>query len=114
MVRPLIVGCVVGLVGAAALTFSHGFRCRCPRVRNTQMIMHNVEEATVHYRFDHSDECPPSIEALVDGHYLVRSPRDTWGQTLAYRCAASDGPEITSAGPDRRFGTADDLTSSRQ
>jgi hypothetical protein len=79
----------------------------------TRMVMHNVQEAVVHYRVDHSDACPSSVQALV-GRYLTRSPRDTWGQALAFRCPGPhtpDGADMTSAGPDGRFGTADDLRS---
>jgi hypothetical protein len=118
MARALVVGAVVALVGFAALAYVEyegGFGCGCPPLRNnTRMVMHTVEEAVVHYQTDHSDACPTSIQALVDGRYLTRLPHDKWGQPLAFRCPgphAPDGAEITSAGPDRRFGTADDLHS---
>ena len=36
---------------------------------------------------------------------------DPWGMPLDYRYAPGDNfPELISAGPDRKFGTADDLT----
>jgi hypothetical protein len=76
--------------------------------------MLNVSEALVHYETDHADACPRSIQVLVDGRYLTRLPRDDWGQPLAYACPGlhtPDGADMTSAGPDRRFGTADDVHS---
>jgi len=36
---------------------------------------------------------------------------DPWGTTLDYRYVAGDNfPELVSAGPDRKFGTPDDIT----
>ena len=36
---------------------------------------------------------------------------DPWGRPLDYRYAPGDNfPELVSAGPDRKFGTADDIT----
>jgi prepilin-type N-terminal cleavage/methylation domain-containing protein len=44
------------------------------------------------------DESPPEIY-------------DPWGTVLYYRYAAGDNfPELVSAGPDRKFGTVDDIT----
>jgi hypothetical protein len=114
MSRPIIVGVVLGLAALAWMASDGRFGRRCGRPRNTQMVMHHIAEALVHYQVDHSNACPTSIQELVDGHYLNRLPRDTWGQPLAFRCPgehAPDGADVSSAGPDRRFGTADDLRS---
>jgi len=116
MVRTLVISAVVVLLVAALvyMAFDGRLGCGCRRLpMTTRMVMHNVQEAVVHYRVDHSDACPSSVQALV-GRYLTRSPRDTWGQALAFRCPGPhtpDGADMTSAGPDGRFGTADDLRS---
>lgn len=115
MMRPFVVGAALVVVGALALYVANGgWGCRCPRVRSTGMIMHTVKEAVVHYRVDHADACPPTIQALVDGRYLTHEPRDIWGQSLLYQCPGAhdaDAADLTSGGPDRRFGTADDVRS---
>jgi hypothetical protein len=111
MIRPVLVGAVVFLVGVMAVA---AYTCERTRRHKTRFVMHDVSEAVVHFKFDHADVCPPTLRALVDGGYLARLPRDEWDQPLAYRCLALHAPddvETTSAGPDRRFGTADDLHS---
>ena len=49
--------------------------------------------------------------ATVDLQYLC----DPWGTVLDYICAPEDTfPELISAGPDKRFGTGDDLSNKGQ
>jgi prepilin-type N-terminal cleavage/methylation domain-containing protein len=72
--------------------------------------------------YDALDMVPASRESLkgIDGS-LIRAPgggsatptiQDPWGTTLNYIYAPADQfPELVSAGPDKRFGTADDISS---
>ena len=85
----------------------------CPT--DTKAVLYNVEQANVHYSGDHPGvACAPSIEALIDEHYLGHAPRDRWGRPLSYVCpglhTAGDA-DVVSAGKDGRFGTADDIRS---
>lgn len=59
----------------------------------------------------HEERCPASIDELSP--YLSRAHAlDAWGTALALDCGEGiRGAVIRSAGPDRRFGTADDVTS---
>jgi general secretion pathway protein G len=52
----------------------------------------------------------PGLEGW-DGPYLNarRLPRDPWGIDFRYQALPSDGFEIVSAGPDRVFGSKDDI-----
>jgi len=82
--------------------------------KNTKIVIHTVQEAIVHYRADNTEQCPPSLETLVVERYLARAPRDEWKQPLRFTCPGSHAPDtadVTSAGRDRRFGTADDIRS---
>lgn len=58
----------------------------------------------------HEEACPNTVDELsvfVDG-----DPRDPWGTELELRCGAGiRGAYVRSAGPDRTFDTADDITS---
>jgi hypothetical protein len=118
--RWLLVG--VGILGgvvalgclAALVSLSYGSSHSGPAQLQHDMVIHNVEQALVHYQADNNNGCPPSIEVLVQDRYLARSPRDKWGQPLTFRCPGvhvPDGADITSAGKDHRFGTADDIHS---
>lgn len=116
MVTALMVLAGVTLVG---LTMHAALRIdsRCPGRYGrpgTRIIMHTVQEALVHYQADRGASCPPSLDALVSEGYLTRSPRDTWGHGLMYRCRAPARDafhiaDLTSAGPDGHFYTNDDI-----
>ena len=104
----------VGLLVALTLTFGiatalawRRHDCGCSRMRNMAITMHTIQESVVHYRADHDDACPPTIAALVDGHYLTHLPHDDWGREFALHCSELDA-QVVSAGRDGRFGTADD------
>jgi hypothetical protein len=56
------------------------------------------------------------MKVLVDRGYLARPARDDWGTPIAFTCTSPWSPEralIVSAGPDRTFGTRDDIRSDR-
>ncbi|MHC4323326.1 MAG: prepilin-type N-terminal cleavage/methylation domain-containing protein [Planctomycetota bacterium] len=53
-------------------------------------------------------DCRKILAQIGDPETAVFDP---WGRPLSYRYAAGDSyPELISAGPDRKFGTADDIT----
>jgi hypothetical protein len=102
-------GCLAALV---SLTYGSSHCGPAQLQHDTKMIIHNVEQALVHYQADNDNGCPPSIDALVQDRYMAQSPRDKWGQPLTFRCPGEhvpDGADITSAGKDHLFGTADDI-----
>jgi hypothetical protein len=89
-------------------------RLRYSRVRDTKIIIRRVERTIDRYQMEHSDACPPSIQALADEQYLARPPRDAWGQPFKFICPGlhtPDAADVISAGADGRFGTADDIKS---
>jgi hypothetical protein len=80
---------------------------------DTRWAIKSVEQALISYQIDHTDSCA-TIEELVREKYLSRVPRDAWGQPLYMRCPGvhnPDGADVTSAGRDGMFGTADDFNS---
>jgi hypothetical protein len=110
----LCVAVALGFVVVQAFAMYRLYRTHAHEGDNTKMRIHFVEQALVHYQTDNAKACPPSIEALVDGHYLTRLPRDEWGQPLAFTCPElhnRDGADAVSAGEDRRLGTVDDIKS---
>jgi hypothetical protein len=59
---------------------------------------------------NHADACPASLAMLEP--YLARDAVDAWDVPLELRCGSSyRGAYVRSAGADRRFDTADDITS---
>lgn len=101
-------------VGVGLILLAHGYSWRdgraCTAVHNPKIVLHTVEESLVHYRADHAQPCPPSLQALVDEHYLTRLPLDQRRRPLLYVCPGSHVPP-SAAGKDGRFGTGDALGS---
>ena len=56
-----------------------------------------------------SRACPESIDELSE--YTSQSLWDPWERKLEMRCVPGTRLYVRSAGPDRRFDTADDITS---
>ena len=85
------------------------------RVETTCALIASVNTATMMYSLKHGGKYPDSLdtltqetddeEALLQGDYV-----DPWGTELRYERRGRRRPLIISAGPDREFGTADDIT----
>lgn len=62
-----------------------------------------------------NNNCPQSLEQLVGQKYLSKgASKDPWGKEFTLRCPGTNDPEaadISSAGPDKQDGTADDIKS---
>lgn len=120
--RPAVVVTAL-LVGAAGLLCSllvgNPFVVHRRSERDTtRMQMQIVDSAISLYRLDR-DATPRSLDDLTQPDsragqpYLAGRPRDAWGHDFEYRVidAASGRFELVSGGPDRQFGTEDDLHS---
>ena len=73
------------------------------------MTVADVRSSITQYQIDER-QCPPSRDVLISDKYVnARQLVDPWGTSIAYWCHDED-VEIRSAGPDKLFNTADDLT----
>ena len=99
----------VGLFMFRALTRP---MCTFSPARRARLQVRDVEQALVQYAIE-NNRCPWDKNELISGRY-VRSAHlvDPWGTAVAYSCSPDDelNVSVTSAGPDRIFGTADDVT----
>jgi hypothetical protein len=115
--RVLFVTCLVFLCGTliSPLAMSYNrYRCRGGVVAGKQIVV-NVVVATEHWALDHPERpCPENIQELVAAEYLMKTPHDPWGEELRYRCpgrSSEDPADVSSSGPDRTYGTDDDIHS---
>jgi hypothetical protein len=123
----LAVAIIVGTAltpGAAWLGWSGGLRClfqTCcppPRVWHAKLRVKTARDAVVAFTID-QDRCPTGEPELLEGRYMSADvAKGPWGTRLFYHCemkqAAVDIDDelwVVSAGPDRRFGTEDDISS---
>jgi general secretion pathway protein G len=112
MVVVAIIGMIMGAVAVGAMS-----QLEKAKVKNTKMIIHNVQEALVHYATDNTDSCPKGLGELVSQKYLNKDPKDDWGQPLMYVCPSThggDSADVWSKGKDKQDGTADDIRSWEQ
>jgi hypothetical protein len=96
----------IGLCALSALTTS---RPR-PRSKLAKMQVVEVAQAVTQYWLDH-DKCPSTKSDLVAERYINarNNLKDPWGTAIEFSC--SDEKSVArSAGPDREFGTSDDIT----
>jgi general secretion pathway protein G len=74
----------------------------------------DVVSAVTQYMIENNN-CPKGIEDLVAQKYLARpAAKDPWGKDYTLRCPGTHDPEtpdVSSSGPDKTDGTADDLKS---
>ena len=111
----LAVGLLYALLVLAAVAIPNYMRyLDDSRVSTTRELIKNVETATQTYRMkygkypellDTLTQETEDEEALLQGDYM-----DPWGTEHMYERHGKKRPLITSAGPDREFGTEDDIT----
>ncbi len=58
MVVVAIIGMIMGAVAVGAIS-----QLEKAKVKNTKMIIHNVQEALVHYATDNTDSCPKALSS---------------------------------------------------
>jgi len=69
-----------------------------------------VAHAVTHYWLDH-DRCPTKASDLIANGYVdARSLEDPWGGRIEFFCS-DETASARSDGPDRAFGTSDDIMS---
>jgi hypothetical protein len=78
-------------------------------LRGAHAQLRSGSTALLHYRLGQL-ECPSSLEPLVEEGLLQQgADRDPWGTPIEVMGCTEVAEALRSAGPDRRFGTADDI-----
>ena len=109
MVVVAIIGLMMGTVGVVAYK-----RYQKAKLTNAKQVIANVQQALGHFRLETNEECPSELNVLYTQKFLTKEPRDPWGEELVFRCPGehdTEGADISSKGPDKQDGTADDITS---
>jgi hypothetical protein len=102
---------VVGLCSFMSHTCfdAFAFDCHVER-RSAERRVSAIAQAVILYQIEHN-AVPKTKDDLVKEKYIPVPARvDRWGTSIAYRCRSSGAPLVRSAGPDKRFNTADDIT----
>jgi len=79
----------------------------------TRIRVAEAASGITHYQIDNAFRCP-TRDQLVDQHYVGRGTLvDSWGTSITFHCSADSDLFVVfvrSAGPDKVFHTADDIT----
>ena len=74
-----------------------------------------VREAVVKYMIDNASACPKGVDDLVAQKYIDKAgAKDPWDKPYIFQCPGTNDPDsadVSSAGPDKQEGTADDIHS---
>ena len=74
----------------------------------------DIVQGISQYMID-NNTCPRSMEDLVGQKYVSKQgAKDPWGKDFILRCPGQKDPEsadVSSSGPDKQDGTADDIKS---
>ena len=109
MVVLAIIGLIVGSVGVMVFN-----RFKTAQKQTAKTRVTEISNATTQYMLDNSNSCPRSLDDLVAQKYLKKGLKDPWGKDFIFRCPGqsdTDGADVSSAGPDKQEGTADDIKS---
>jgi general secretion pathway protein G len=109
MIVLAIIAMLAGGVGVAVFK-----QFQRAKISTGKLRVKAARDAVTQYMIE-TPSCPHSIDELVAGKYLDKgNARDPWGSPLTLKCPGAqetDGADITSPGPDKQDGTADDIQS---
>ena len=113
----MIVLALIGMIGAGiAVVVNNSFQKA--KVKIARERIKEISQGVTTFMIDSNSSCPKGLDDLVAQKYVSRaSAKDPWGKEFVMRCPGqndTDGADITSSGPDKADGTADDIKSWEQ
>lgn len=114
LVEIMVVIAIIGLVGTVAIV-NITKQFRKAQVKTSRTQMKSIEQALEQYYLDNGNypTSDQGLQALVEGEYINKVPKDPWKKDYAYTSPGTEGNpfEISSPGPDKQEGTEDDIKS---
>lgn len=105
--------CLCAGAGALLATVFVLFRsCGCiPKTEQARADMHIIQPIAEKWRAGHSpDACPTVATLQLEGALSTATTcRDPWDHDFRIWCRPEQAVSLSSAGPDGRFGTDDDI-----
>ena len=101
---------VLGVVGVAAGSLGLRSCAKASDISQTRSAVLEIQSAAIRWQIEHGDSACPTIKQLIGGRTLISSTRmvDAWDMAFVITCfELTIG--VTSFGPDRKKGTADDI-----
>jgi general secretion pathway protein G len=110
----MIVLALIGMITAGvAVVINKSFQNA--KIKIAKERIKEISQGVTTYMIDSNSTCPKSMDDLVAQKYVSKSSaKDPWGKDFVLRCPGQqdpDGADVTSSGPDKADGTADDIKS---
>jgi len=110
LLEVLVVLAIIALITSATALALFKFIPEA-RIKATIESARQLRTAVAAYKMDHSsDECP-TIELLVQASFIDQASKttDAWDKPFVIECTENGAINVTSAGPDKQLGSADDI-----
>jgi general secretion pathway protein G len=108
----IVIAIIAMIAGGVGVALFRNFNKA--KVSAAKMRVKKARDAVTQYMIE-TPSCPHSIEELVTGKYLDKGDgKDPWGSNITMKCPGTndtDGADVSSPGPDKQDGTADDIRS---
>lgn len=110
----MIVLAIMGLIvtGVSIKVFA---QLKKAKVQTAKIGVKKIIDASGRFMAGPGSGCPKGIDELIaQGELSKNDGKDPWGTAYVFKCPGSqdaDGVDVTSWGPDKADGTADDIRS---
>ena len=110
LVELVIVITIIGVV-TAAIAVGVIQQQKKANIKAAGLACNTLRESTTLYMANVAGAECPTVDDLKSGKYVdtTFNTKDPWGQTFKISCDADD-ITVSSAGPDKKFGTEDDIS----
>ena len=113
LLEVMVVLAIIGLIaGGIGVTVFNQFKKGQVKIAKT--TVGEISGAVQQYMMENNSECPKGMDDLVAKKNLKKAIKDPWGKEFVIKCPGTndtDGADISSSGPDKQEGTADDIKS---
>jgi len=111
LIEILVVLAIIGLiVGGVAVVAGGAFTDAQKSTAENEVVQ--IEQAVEMYMVQKKGKCPKNVQDLKAGGVLKKVKKDPWGTEYQLKCPGEHGDvDVSSAGKDQEFGTADDVNS---
>ncbi len=118
LIEVLLVVAIIGVLATIGVLNLPGKQKRA-MINATRGKIGSIATAVQIYEID-TGQFPSSLQSLIQsdgspnwqGPYIQGGiPTDPWGMDIQYVAIGDTSFKLTSAGPDRQYGSADDITS---
>jgi general secretion pathway protein G len=109
MIVLAIIGLIAGSIGVGVFK-----QFQKSQVKTAKINVKEIGDAVQQYMIENNNECPRGMEDLIAKKNLTRAIKDPWGKEFTIKCPGqndTDGADVSSSGPDKQDGTADDIKS---